>query len=252
MDRAVNRRTHPDGVPWARPTDDPWLGSRRVVQVRPHVWRWLAPMVTGAPVLEIGPGLRPSVPPETSHFVDRSQHALSLLAARGGQVALATDRLPLPDAHFAAVVAFEVLEHIEGDDHLLREIVRVLRTGGRLVMSVPIRESMWTTLDDACGHVRRYEPEALFTKLAGLGLQVGGYHWHHAARPVSYRIRARILMTRRRATTAIAQALAFPLLSAYQARSAAISWTSPTVPVPAEAEHLTLWAELLPGTPAEE
>ena len=33
---------------------DHWSGSRHVVQVRPHVWNWLAPRIGGGEVLEIG------------------------------------------------------------------------------------------------------------------------------------------------------------------------------------------------------
>lgn len=45
--------------------------------------------------------------------------------------------LTFPDASFAAVMCFEVLEHVP--DHLvgLAEIFRVLRPGGRLILSVP-------------------------------------------------------------------------------------------------------------------
>lgn len=231
-------------IPWAKPVDDPWLGARKIVRVRPHVWRWLSEHVGDADVLEIGPGTRPTVPPASSHFVDRSPHALGLLAARGGTVSVAQDRLPYPDSTFRAVAAFEVLEHIESDDRLLGEIVRVLRPGGRLVLSVPIRASMWSPLDDVCGHVRRYEPEDLFDRLSGTGVEVGGYAWHPASRPRIYRMRARILLRQRRLLNTIGQSVAFPALSAYQRRFERMTWTSPEVPVPAAAEHLMLWAQV--------
>src|SRR6266508_4215768 len=67
-----------------RSAADHWSGSRRVVQVRPQVWSWLAPRVGGGSVLEIGPGLRPTAPVATSTFVDASAHALGRLAAGGG------------------------------------------------------------------------------------------------------------------------------------------------------------------------
>jgi SAM-dependent methyltransferase len=237
----VHERSN-EGVPWSRPTSDPWVGSRRVVAVRPHLWRWLAASVDGLPVLEVGPGLRPTAAVGTSYFVDRSPHALRQLAARGGKVAQAEAELGFPDGFFGAVLAFEVLEHVEADGALLREIARVLRPGGTLMLSVPIRPSLWTPLDDACGHVRRYEPEELFAKLRAAGIEPGGYAWAAAGPAAVERLRARVLLADRRHTTAIVQNLVFPLQSAFERAFGRVRWDPPDVPVPARAEHLTAWA----------
>ena len=72
-------------------------------------------------------GLRPTAPVRTSTFVDASSHALDRLAARGGRTVAAGTSLPLPDASFDAVLAFEVVEHVEADTELLAEIGRVTR-----------------------------------------------------------------------------------------------------------------------------
>jgi SAM-dependent methyltransferase len=238
------RKELPAGaIPWATDHDDPWRGSRRVVNVRPHLWRWLAPFVGDEPALEVGPGVRPTLPPATSHFVDRSLHALGLLEAEGGAVAQASTHLPFDDDRFAAVLAFEVLEHVEADDELLGEMARVLRPGGRLVLSVPIRDSMWTSLDDVCHHVRRYEPEELFASLEALGLEVGGYAWHAGATPLVYRARAWVLVRHRPLVNRIGETVAFPFVAAWQRRFATLRWSSPRIPVPAQAEHLMVWAQ---------
>src|SRR5688500_13197695 len=139
---------------------DHWSGSRHVVQVRPHVWRWLAPRIGGGSVLEIGPGLRPTAPAATSTFIDSSAHALARLAASGGRTVPAEGVLPFPDGSFDAVLAFEVVEHVEDDTSLIGEMARVARPGAVLVLSTPVHASMWSRLDDACGHVRRDEPRA--------------------------------------------------------------------------------------------
>lgn len=45
--------------------------------------------------------------------------------------------LPLDDASVDAVVSFETLEHLDDHDGMLREVKRVLRPGGLMVMSTP-------------------------------------------------------------------------------------------------------------------
>ena len=48
-------------------------------------------------------------------------------------------RLPFRNAVFSAVVAFDVLEHIQDDDTFLASITRVLAPGGRLWLSTPAK-----------------------------------------------------------------------------------------------------------------
>jgi 2-polyprenyl-3-methyl-5-hydroxy-6-metoxy-1,4-benzoquinol methylase/uncharacterized coiled-coil DUF342 family protein len=48
--------------------------------------------------------------------------------------------LPIPDASIDVAVSFETIEHFDGHDRFLSEIRRVLRPGGRLVISTPDRD----------------------------------------------------------------------------------------------------------------
>jgi SAM-dependent methyltransferase len=45
--------------------------------------------------------------------------------------------LPFPDEHFDAVVSFEVFEHVFNIDETLREIRRVLKPGGQILITTP-------------------------------------------------------------------------------------------------------------------
>lgn len=47
------------------------------------------------------------------------------------------DSVPYPDAFFDAVLLLDVMEHVPDDAAVVREIARVLRPGGTLILSVP-------------------------------------------------------------------------------------------------------------------
>lgn len=70
-------------------------------------------------------------------------------------------RLALPDAAFDAVVAGEVIEHLEADAAAVAEFFRVLRPGGICLVSVPADPKLWDASDDWAGHRRRYSGPAL-------------------------------------------------------------------------------------------
>lgn len=241
----------PEDGPDIASAADHWSGSRRVVQVRPHVWRWLAPRVGAGSVLEIGPGLRPTAPVATSTFIDSSTHALEQLAARGGRTVPAGDALPFPDDSFDAVLAFEVVEHVEDDTGLIDEIARVSRPGAVLILSTPVHASMWSPLDDACGHVRRDEPQVLFAKLRAAGFEIGGYTWTPAASRRVTKLRARALTSNRRLSTAFVQTVIFPLHAAYQGMFGKLRWRSPAASIPSEADDVMLWATRTDGRSEE-
>jgi SAM-dependent methyltransferase len=95
--------------------------------------------------------------------------------------------LPFPDGAFDRVIAAEVLEHIPDDEGALRELVRVLRRGGRIAVTVPTRwpERVCWALDHRYhdtpgGHVRIYRQPELEAKLCHAGLILRGSHHAHA------------------------------------------------------------------------
>jgi SAM-dependent methyltransferase len=221
---------------------DRWLGSDRVVQVRPHIWRWLAPRLDVEPVLEMGPGLRPTVPAARGTFVEVSPHAREVLTRRGGRAIPPDDVPSLPSDAFSAVLAFEVLEHIPEDEEVVRQTARVLKPGGHLVISVPIRQARWTVLDEACGHVRRYEPEDLVDLLERNGLTVQGVR---AATGPPRRLapfRARMMRRHPRGTTSLVQGVFFPAQALLQRTFSPPRWRPRGSRIGDRAEGILLWA----------
>ena len=127
--------------------------------------------------------------------LDSDGGRLAALAERGTGAQLIhgdAHRLPFPDASFDRVLMTEVLEHLADDGAALREVRRVLRAGGRLVMSVPHARypllwdpigRVWTALGGSpirrgpivgiwTGHERLYDAPALCARVRAAGLEV--------------------------------------------------------------------------------
>jgi SAM-dependent methyltransferase len=93
--------------------------------------------------------------------------------------------LPYADETFDCVIASEILEHVPADDAAIAELIRVLKVGGTLAVSVPrwFPERVCWFLSDEYhsnegGHVRIYRASALRAKIASRGMKFT--HTHHA------------------------------------------------------------------------
>jgi SAM-dependent methyltransferase len=93
--------------------------------------------------------------------------------------------LPFADGAFDCVIASEILEHVPEDDRAIAELVRVLKPGGALAITVPrwLPERVCWALSDEYhanegGHIRIYRADALRDKVLGHGLRLT--HTHHA------------------------------------------------------------------------
>jgi SAM-dependent methyltransferase len=129
--------------------------------------------------MELGPGVFPRLPIEGTHVCDLSAVALAVLEKHGGIIhhGMLQDQ-HLPDASFDLVALFEVLEHVPDDVDLLREIARITRPGGRLVLTVPLGMKHYCSFDRYMGHVRRFEPEELRTKIERAGYVLERFEVH--------------------------------------------------------------------------
>jgi SAM-dependent methyltransferase len=113
-----------------------------------------------------------------------------LRAHDGGVWALAAAdarSLPFGDRIFDTVVCSEVLEHIPDHDRAMQEIVRVLKPGGGLVVSVPRwwpEKICWALSRDYHqanqGHVRIYRIRPLIRMLEANGVVFSQRHWAHS------------------------------------------------------------------------
>ncbi|BBY89518.1 MULTISPECIES: class I SAM-dependent methyltransferase [Mycolicibacterium] len=101
--------------------------------------------------------------------------------------AVAGDALALPyaDGTFDVVIASEILEHVPADEAAIAELVRVLKVGGTLAVTVPrwLPERLcWLLSDDyhanEGGHIRIYKADELRAKVEARGMRF--IHTHHA------------------------------------------------------------------------
>lgn len=78
------------------------------------------------------------------------------------------------DIHEAVefIYSSNVLEHIEDDLQVLRQLHGKLADGGRIAIFVPAFESIWTALDDKVGHHRRYTKAMLSERLTEAGFEI--------------------------------------------------------------------------------
>lgn len=109
--------------------------------------------------------------------------------ARGEALVLQGDnlRLPFRDRTFHKIVCAEVLEHIRDDKLAVLELVRVLKPGGQLAVTVPtpFTEALYGKLSQEYfktpgGHIRIYQPRQLSQLLTGCGLRIHTVGFAHA------------------------------------------------------------------------
>lgn len=113
--------------------------------------------------------------------------------------------LPFPDGEFDRVVAAEVLEHIPDDEGAIDELVRVLRPGGTIAVTVPRygpERVCWALSTEyhevEGGHVRIYRGHELADRLQRAGLALEGRDHVHALHAPYWWIKCAVGVTRDR------------------------------------------------------
>ncbi len=107
--------------------------------------------------------------------VDFSQHAAALWNTNGlsNRCVGSVNALPFEDKRFHAVVCVDVLQAQQVDPRrAMRELVRVVRPGGAVVVMVPAHQWLLSRHDQAVHCVRRFERRGLRTLAGDAGLRV--------------------------------------------------------------------------------
>lgn len=105
--------------------------------------------------------------------VDNNRVPLKVAHQRGYDARLAdAGDMPFEDETFELVTALDVIEHCDDDLRILRECRRVCAEGGRIAITVPAFQWLWSNNDVINDHKRRYSRSDLRALLAEAGLAV--------------------------------------------------------------------------------
>jgi len=126
-------------------------------------------------ILEVGSGISPVMTKsERIVYSELSFTALQTLRRthpKGWFVVADGTRLPFKTECFTHTVSSEVLEHLEDDRAALRELARVMKPSGRLVVTFPHGRFYFGNDDRFVRHFRRYDLSDMEERLKEAGLK---------------------------------------------------------------------------------
>ena len=106
--------------------------------------------------------------------VDVSAEAVAFCHARGLENVkqAVAEALPFEDGSFELVTSLDVVEHLDDDVAGLKEMRRVLRADGRVLLVVPAFMFLWGVQDDVSNHRRRYTRPELRKAVLEAGFEI--------------------------------------------------------------------------------
>jgi SAM-dependent methyltransferase len=91
--------------------------------------------------------------------------------ARGELLQMDARRV-LFENEFDVIGAFDLLEHMEEDEAVFREMHRAVTAGGGIIVTTPQSAWLWSQADDFAHHVRRYTGRELRAKIERAGFRI--------------------------------------------------------------------------------
>ena len=142
----------------------------------PNYYRWIftyaRPFVKGG-VMELGCGRGLLIPHYIGQAkrivaVDHDEKLLNQLTGVFVEQKLKTVRLDLSkkwdalgDLRVDTIIALDLLEHFQDDHVMIRKMRQFLNPGGVIFIKVPAQRRLYSEMDRASGHYRRYDPDDL-------------------------------------------------------------------------------------------
>ena len=126
-------------------------------------------------ILEEGSGISPLMThTQQIIYLDISFTALQILKnthRKGWYVVGDAMFLPFKSGAFSHAISSEVLEHLADDHQALKELARVMKPAGRLIITFPHRKFYFAIDDRFVGHFRRYEINEMLDRLKNAGFR---------------------------------------------------------------------------------
>jgi SAM-dependent methyltransferase len=153
-----------------------WYRGRRRI-IRAELDRLTLP--AGARVLDAGCGSGRTLQELTDYGtevygLELDPGAADAARSRGhGEVRIGRlEELPYDDDRFDLITCLDVVEHTPDDRVALRELRRVCKPGGWLLVTVPAYPALWSLHDEANHHFRRYQRHTLYAAASDAGWRV--------------------------------------------------------------------------------
>ena len=100
----------------------------------------------------------------------------------------------LIDYRVDTVISLNVLEHIERDNMVVRNLIQLFAWGkGALILIVPAFMGLYGPMDAALGHYRRYTKTSMRAILEPFGLRIRRQFYHNLAGAVGWWFAGRVL-----------------------------------------------------------
>lgn len=97
---------------------------------------------------------------------------------------------PFKDASLDVVVLLDVIEHVSQPVQVLQHAHRLLKPSGKLILTVPAYQWLFSDWDDALGHYRRYTSRRLQQQTTAAGFQTCTLtHWNSFTLPAAIGLR---------------------------------------------------------------
>jgi SAM-dependent methyltransferase len=132
----------------------------------------------GRPALDVGCGTGAFLKDLSSRWnawgIDTSELAIEYARRRGlTQLALGTlEEFRPASGSFDLITALDVIEHIQDDVAVLRQMGERLSPGGMIIVTVPAHPWLWSAHDEINHHHRRYTRHTLADAVSAAGLQL--------------------------------------------------------------------------------